>query len=125
MGGSPRCRCCRSGAVPRPPPCPLQQQVAGTLEQPAGPSLGAHALTRTLPAGLGDWGTNPGRLAAEIAASPTRGEVVDAAAIGATIIGLLARGTGLNDAVEATRRLWSGRQTESDLAQKTRPWQRR
>lgn len=93
----------------------LQKQVAGTLTEPVGASLGAHALTRSLPAGIGDWGTYPGRLAAEIAALTHRGEAVSAAAVGATLVGLVTDGMGLADSVEATRRLWAARQFEPDL----------
>jgi ADP-ribosylglycohydrolase len=93
----------------------LQQQVAGTLEEPVGTSLGAHALTRSLPAGIAEWGTYPGNLAAEIAALTHRGEAVSAAAVGATVIGLAGEGRSVSHSVEDARKLWAARQVEADL----------
>lgn len=93
----------------------LQQQVAGTPQEPAGTSLGAHALTRSLLAGIGEWGANHGRLAAEIAALTHHGEAVSAAAAGATIIGFATDGRTISHSVEDARKLWAVRQLESDL----------
>ncbi|SCG38782.1 ADP-ribosylglycohydrolase family protein [Micromonospora coxensis] len=93
----------------------LQQQVAGTLQEPVGASLGAHALTRSLPAGIGEWGTYPGSLAAEIAALTHRGEAVSAAAVGATIIGFATDGRSVSHSVEDARKLWASRHLEAEL----------
>jgi ADP-ribosylglycohydrolase len=73
----------------------------GTPENPGGRSTGAHALTRTLPAGLiGWWGSDPGGFAAEVAATTHGGDAVTAAAVGATIVAGLAEGRALIDAAE-------------------------
>jgi ADP-ribosylglycohydrolase len=99
----------------------LQHQVAGSLDRPVGTSLGAHGLTRSLPAGLvGVSGRPSGRLAAEIAVLTHRDEAVGAAAMGATLVGLLADGVSLSDAVEAAQRLWSAHSAEPDLAPEDR-----
>jgi ADP-ribosylglycohydrolase len=71
----------------------------GSVERPAGSSQGAHALIRTLPAGLCDWWSGQYGLAAEIAASTHAGTAVTAAAAGACLITLLCRGQPLDDAV--------------------------
>jgi ADP-ribosylglycohydrolase len=78
----------------------LQTATMGQFDKPAGSSIGAHALTRVLPAGLvGDWVQEPGRFAAEIAATTHVGEAVYAAALGARIVAEIVKGQGIEDAV--------------------------
>ncbi|MDM4780844.1 ADP-ribosylglycohydrolase family protein [Micromonospora sp. b486] len=68
-------------------------------------SLGAHGLTRTLPAGLIEWWhPEPGRFAAEVAATTHGSEAVDAAALGATMIKTMAAGREPDEAVERAQR---------------------
>lgn len=71
----------------------------GTLDHPAGTSLGAHAVTRTLPAGLCDWWNTRSGIAAEVAALSHAGTAVTAAALGADLINSLSRGESIADAV--------------------------
>jgi ADP-ribosylglycohydrolase len=71
----------------------------GALEQPAGTSLGAHAVTRTLPAGLCDWWASRSGIAAEVAALTHAGTAVAAAALGADLIHSLSHGESMADAV--------------------------
>ncbi|SDT66962.1 ADP-ribosylglycohydrolase [Actinoplanes derwentensis] len=79
----------------------LQNGTMGQIDKPAGSSVGAHALTRVLPAGLvGDWVAEPGRFAAEIAATTHAGEAVHAAAVGARIVANIVKGQGIEEAVQ-------------------------
>ncbi|MER7441280.1 ADP-ribosylglycohydrolase family protein [Micromonospora avicenniae] len=70
----------------------LQKGVVGTLERPGGPSIGAHGLTRALPAGLCTWWESPGSLGASLAALTHGGSALPAAALGATMIHLIGLG---------------------------------
>ncbi|GAA1376691.1 ADP-ribosylglycohydrolase family protein [Catellatospora chokoriensis] len=79
----------------------LRGRVMGTQEEPVGSSFGAHALTRALPIGLYPAGPRTGQLAAAVAATTHCGEAVHAAALGATLIRLLASGLGIGDACVA------------------------
>ncbi|MCK1806838.1 MULTISPECIES: ADP-ribosylglycohydrolase family protein [Micromonospora] len=68
-------------------------------------SVGAHGLTRALPAGLVEWWhPEPGRFAAELAATTHGPEAVDAAAVGATMISAVAKGHGVEESVERAQR---------------------
>jgi ADP-ribosylglycohydrolase len=79
----------------------LQTGEMGTLEKSAGSSTGAHGLTRSLPAGLLQWwNPDPGRFAAEVAATTHTADAVGAAALGATIVANIIKGQGLEEAVE-------------------------
>src|SRR4051794_37760206 len=71
----------------------------GTVAVPAGDSVGAHAETRTLPAGLCPWGDGPAALGAELAATTHLGAAVTAAALGADLIAELVRGASHEEAV--------------------------
>ncbi|SCG67149.1 hypothetical protein GA0070613_4259 [Micromonospora inositola] len=70
----------------------LQGRTAGTLHKPVGTSIGAHGLTRSLPAGLCDWWPSSDNFGAEISALTHTGGAVDAAALGSTLIRLLGEG---------------------------------
>lgn len=73
----------------------LQGGTPGTIDKPAGTSIGAHALTRTLPVGLGS------RLdPAAIAALTHTGEALAAARLGVGIVRLLASGEHVDAAVD-------------------------
>jgi ADP-ribosylglycohydrolase len=76
----------------------------GTVDQPAGASAGAHALTRSLPAGLiGPWHAEPARFAAEIAATTHAAEATDAAALSAALVAGLAQARGVAEAADLAR----------------------
>jgi ADP-ribosylglycohydrolase len=78
----------------------LQAGTMGTSEKPVGTSVGAHGLTRSLPAGLClGWGPAPGSFGAEIAALTHGPEAIDAATLGSAIISGLGQGRGVDDAV--------------------------
>jgi ADP-ribosylglycohydrolase len=78
----------------------LQKQTMGTVEQPAGTSLGAHALIRSLPVGLIPGGsTDIPALARNIAATTHAPAAADVAALGATVIAELVHGQRLPEAV--------------------------
>jgi ADP-ribosylglycohydrolase len=77
----------------------LQGQRMGTAEEPAGTSLGAHALTRTLPAGsAAPFLVEPLRFAHEVAATTHAAEAADVAAAGARMVATL-----VNDALSGSR----------------------
>jgi ADP-ribosylglycohydrolase len=79
----------------------IQSGRQGSLDKPSTPSIGAHALTRSLPAGcLG----RPGGAAAEIAALTHAPAAAGAAAVGATIVANLGRGHEIVDAVQSSER---------------------
>jgi ADP-ribosylglycohydrolase len=83
----------------------LQGCVMGTVEEPVGVSVGAHAITRSLPAGLCDWwGSPPGPFAADVAATTHAREAMDVAAIGATVVANLGKGQGIERAVQEAQR---------------------
>lgn len=83
----------------------LQSSIMGTVEKPTATSVGAHGLTRSLPAGLCDWwGSPPGPFAADVAALAHAGEAQDAAAIAATIVAYCGMGKGFEDAVARAER---------------------
>ncbi|WP_217628570.1 ADP-ribosylglycohydrolase family protein [Micromonospora humi] len=68
-------------------------------------STGAHGLTRTLPAGLIRWwGPEPGRFAAEVAATTHGPEAADAAALAATVISNIIAGRNIEEATERAQR---------------------
>jgi ADP-ribosylglycohydrolase len=73
----------------------------GTVERPAGTSLGPHALTRSLPVGLipHEGSYIPG-LARDIAAATHAPAAADVAALGAAVVAELIRGQRLPAAVE-------------------------
>ncbi|MEV5693291.1 ADP-ribosylglycohydrolase family protein [Micromonospora globbae] len=83
----------------------LQSQPNWGAEDSEWTSVGAHGLTRTLPAGLVEWwGPQPGRFAAE-AASTTHGqEAADAAALGVTVIANLAKHQDVLKSAELAQR---------------------
>jgi ADP-ribosylglycohydrolase len=71
----------------------------GTVAAPGGTSIGAHAVTRTLPAGLCPWADGPAALGAELAATTHGGSAVTAAALGADLVAALIRGATVEEAV--------------------------
>ena len=73
----------------------LQGHAQGTVDKPAGTSIGAHALTRTLPVALG-----PPLDPAAIAALTHGGEALAAARLGVEIVRLVASGEHLDAAVD-------------------------
>ena len=82
----------------------LQNGTMGQIDKPAGSSIGVHALTRVLPTGLvGDWVSEPGRFAAEIAATTHAGEAVQAAALGARIVANIVKGRGIEEAAQQSQ----------------------
>lgn len=81
----------------------LQGGNAGTLERPGGPSIGAHGLTRALPAGLCTWWQSPGALGASLAALSHGGSTLSAAALGVTMIYLVDLGNSVAGAPRAPR----------------------
>jgi ADP-ribosylglycohydrolase len=82
----------------------LQNGAMGQIDKPAGSSVGAHALTRVLTAGLvGDWVAEPGRFAAEIAATTHAGEAVHAAAVGARIVANIVKGQSIEETVQQSQ----------------------
>ncbi|KHD75993.1 hypothetical protein MB27_19040 [Actinoplanes utahensis] len=82
----------------------LQNGTMGEIGKPVGGSVGAHGLTRVLPVGLtAEWVPEPARFAAEIAATTHAGKAVHAAALGATIIAGIAKGQGLEEAVQQSQ----------------------
>ncbi|PWU61503.1 hypothetical protein DLE60_05315 [Micromonospora globispora] len=87
----------------------LKGKIAGTLDKPVGASIGAHGLTRSLPAGLCDWWPSSENFGAEISALTHTGAAVDAAALGSTLIRLLGEGKSLAEAMERARRDSLGR----------------
>lgn len=88
----------------------LRGQDMGTVEKPIGTSIGAHGLTRTLPAGLcPQWGQSPGSFAAEVAALTHGPVAIDAAAIGATIVHHIGQGQSIAEAAERAQREWPAR----------------
>jgi ADP-ribosylglycohydrolase len=77
----------------------------GTPDEPVGTSLGAHALTRSLPAGLASWWlSQPISFAREIAALTHAVPAADIACLGATLLAKLAQGHRLDEAVHLTQR---------------------
>ncbi|MEU4714473.1 ADP-ribosylglycohydrolase family protein [Micromonospora purpureochromogenes] len=83
----------------------LQSQPIWGLEDSEWTSTGAHGLTRTLPAGLIEWwGPEPGRFAAEVAATTHGPEAADAAGVGATVIANIAKGQDVEKATELAQR---------------------
>lgn len=78
----------------------------GTLDRPVGTSVGAHALTRTLPAGLavGWGGPELVSFAREIAVTTHAVEAADVAAVGAMVVTNLAQGNDLHRAVLLAQR---------------------
>ncbi|GAA1651180.1 ADP-ribosylglycohydrolase family protein [Catellatospora bangladeshensis] len=85
----------------------LQGKKSGTIEEPVGSSIGAHAVVRSLPAALlPDEVDRAGQLAAEIAALTHCGEAVDAAAVGTMMIHQVSRGRGIADAAALAERQW-------------------
>jgi ADP-ribosylglycohydrolase len=79
----------------------LQGHTMGTPDKPVGTSLGAHALTRTLPVGLTAWWlAEPTRIAREIAATTHALAAADIAALGTTILLNLAQGHPLDQALD-------------------------
>lgn len=90
----------------------LQKGVTGSVERPGGASIGAHALTRTLPAGLCTWWESPGSLGANLAALTHGGSALPAAALGATMIHLIGLGNTVADAAMRAHSVphgsWSG-----------------
>ncbi|MGN9811525.1 ADP-ribosylglycohydrolase family protein [Micromonospora sp. BQ11] len=83
----------------------LQGQQMGRVDTPVGTSMGAHGLTRSLPAGLCDWwGSPPGPFAADVAAITHAAEAMDAAAVGATIVAHCRTGQRVEEAVERAQR---------------------
>ncbi|MEU1686889.1 ADP-ribosylglycohydrolase family protein [Micromonospora sp. NPDC005707] len=87
----------------------LKGKTAGTLDKPVGTSIGAHGLTRSLPAGLCAWWPSSENFGAEISALTHTGAAVDAAALGSTLIRLLGEGKPLAEAMERARRDSLGR----------------
>lgn len=81
----------------------LKNGAQGSIETPVGTSIGAHAVTRTLPAGLCDWWSSQPGPAAELAALTHVGEAITAAALGAELIGRLCTGEPLVTAVPLAR----------------------
>lgn len=73
----------------------LRAHAQDTVDKPAGTSIGAHALTRTLPVALG-----PPLDPAAIAALTHGGEALVAARLGAAIVRLLASGEPVDAAVD-------------------------
>ncbi|WP_433205286.1 ADP-ribosylglycohydrolase family protein [Dactylosporangium sp. CS-047395] len=71
----------------------------GTVAEPTGTSVGAHAVTRTLPAALCSWWTSDAGPAAQIAALTHTGEAITAAARAADLVAAVAQGTDLTEAV--------------------------
>lgn len=70
----------------------LRDGRQGSVDDPVGSSVGAHGLTRSLPAALcPDWGPAPGRLAAEVAALTHGPEAIEAAEIAAATVHRLDR----------------------------------
>ncbi|MEV4721848.1 ADP-ribosylglycohydrolase family protein [Micromonospora noduli] len=83
----------------------LQSSMMGTVETPVATSVGAHGLTRSLPAGLCDWwGSPPGPFAADVAALAHAAEAQGAAAIGATIVAYCGKGDRFEEAVAGAER---------------------
>ncbi|GIH11208.1 ADP-ribosylglycohydrolase [Rhizocola hellebori] len=83
----------------------LQSGRLGTVEEPSGASIGAHALTRTLPTGLIKWWlSEPEKLAMEIAALTHAPAAAGVAALGATIVANLANGHEVGEAVRSSLR---------------------
>jgi ADP-ribosylglycohydrolase len=73
----------------------------GTPDKPVGASLGAHALTRSLPVGLAaGWLAEPTRIAREIAVTTHALAAADIAALGTSILLHLAQGQPLDHAVD-------------------------
>ncbi|MEH0819855.1 MULTISPECIES: ADP-ribosylglycohydrolase family protein [unclassified Micromonospora] len=95
----------------------LQGGEAGTLEKPGGTSIGAHGLTRSLPAGLCTWWVSPGELGASIAALSHSGDAAAAAALGAAMIHLIGSGHTIVGAAMRARSVPHGswRDTTADL----------
>lgn len=83
----------------------LQKGTMGDIAEPAGSSTGAHGLIRALPIGLTEGAVpDPGRLAAEVAATTHSGDAVVAAAIGATAVAHIVAGRGVEEAVQRAQR---------------------
>jgi ADP-ribosylglycohydrolase len=73
----------------------------GTVAAPVSRSVGPHAVTRTLPAGLCSWWNGPAYLAAELAATTHAPAAVTAAAKGAELVAALVLGEPIDAAVAA------------------------
>lgn len=80
----------------------------GSIDGTVGTSVGAHGLSRSLPAAFcPQWGSSPGRFAAEVAALTHGPEAIETAEVAATIIHHLRRQTDISAAV---RQALTGRQ---------------
>lgn len=77
----------------------VHRGVPGTIDEPAGTSTGAHALTRSLPVALLPHAPYVPELAAQIAALTHSGDAVTAAAVGAETARRLGQGEPLAPAV--------------------------
>jgi ADP-ribosylglycohydrolase len=83
----------------------LRGHRMGTPDAPAGASLGAHALTRSLPAGLAfDWLSDPVGLVQQIAATTHAVDAAQYAALGATILARLTDGHRIDEAIDSAQR---------------------
>jgi ADP-ribosylglycohydrolase len=75
----------------------------GTLDEPVGTSLGAHALIRSLPVGLAvGWLGRPVAFAREIAALSHAVPAADVAGVGASLLAKLAGGQQFQEAAQRT-----------------------
>ncbi|MEV4539295.1 ADP-ribosylglycohydrolase family protein [Asanoa sp. NPDC049518] len=74
-----------------------------------GTSLGAHALTRTLPAALIHWWKTDTGIAAELAALTHAGAAITTAALGADLLAALSRGEDLDAAASHAQRTLASR----------------
>jgi ADP-ribosylglycohydrolase len=80
----------------------LQGQRIGTVEKPAGTSLGAHALSRTLPAGsAAQFLTDPVQFALESAATTHAVEAADVSVVGAMLVSALIDDVPIREALPA------------------------
>ena len=95
----------------------LQGGKAGTLEKPTGPSIGAHGLIRSLPAGLCSWWHSPGYLGASMAALTHGGAAVASTALAATMVHLIDLGNTVAGAAMRAHNVPHGswRGTTADL----------
>lgn len=84
----------------------LQRRMPGHVGSDINTSTGAHALTRSLPAGLDVWDHHPSHtyMAAEAAASTHAAEATYAAALGAGVVAHLAGGHQIERAVDLAER---------------------
>lgn len=89
----------RRGAAPATVTA-LRRGEQGSIDAPVGSSVGAHGLTRSLPAAFcPQWGPSPGRYAAEVAALTHGPEAIETAEVAATIIHHLWQRTDIPTAV--------------------------